>query len=116
MKLKKIVKNIATGAMFGTTIDIGPYSIEFPVSFPDWNSLDDIIDEGLDIVDILIVLASVVAVAMIIVAGYKLITASGDPEKIESGQKTLTASVVGLIIVWAVGLIIKLVLQVTTGS
>lgn len=111
--MKKILKSIAKGGMF---ITIGPYTIDFPVSFPQWTSLDDIIEEGLDIVDILIGLASVVAVMMIIVAGYKLITASGDPEKIESGQKTLTASVVGLVIVWAVGLIIKLVLQVTTGS
>lgn len=115
MKLKRIVKSLGTGAMFAS-INIGPYTIDFPVSFPQWSSLDDIIEEGLDVVDILVGLASVVAVMMIIVAGYKLITAAGDPEKIESGQKTLTASVVGLVIVWAVGLIIKLVLQVTTGS
>jgi len=64
-----------------------------------------------DIINILIGLGSVVAVAMIIVSGITLITSTGDPDKVEQGQKTLTGAVIGLVIVWVAGLLIKILLQ-----
>ncbi len=63
-----------------------------------------------DIINILIGLGSVVAVAMIIVSGITLITSTGDPEKVEQGQRTLAGAIIGLVIVWVAGLIIKTIL------
>lgn len=73
-------------------------------------SIDSIEIEIRDIINILIGLGSVVAVAMIIVSGITLITSTGDPEKVEQGQRTLTGAIIGLVIVWVAGLIIKTIL------
>lgn len=50
-------------------------------------------------------LLGLIAVIMIIVGGFKWMTAGGDEEKIESAKKLLTAAVIGLVIVllaWAI--------------
>jgi hypothetical protein len=107
--MKKYLEKITKG---GLLVTIGGHNIDFPI-LDVWGSSDPIgalLEDGVDIINLLITFSSVVAVAMIIVSGYKLITAAGDPDKIDSGQKTLTAAVVGLVIVWIVGLIIKFVL------
>lgn len=63
-------------------------------------------------INFFIAFAAVVAVIMIVVAGYKFITAAGDPDKIEGGKKMITAAVVGLIIVFVAALIVKYILGV----
>ncbi len=55
--------------------------------------------------------AALVAAIMIIVAGYTLITSSGDPEKVAKGRGTLVAAIVGLIVVFLIKFIIQLVLS-----
>jgi hypothetical protein len=49
---------------------------------------------------------------MIIVSGYTLITSTGNPDKVKQGQDTLTAALIGLVIVWIAGLIIKSILSI----
>jgi len=102
-KLEKLLKG-------GLLVTIGDWTINFPVE-PGWDDPDDLITEGTDIINILMGAAAVVAVAVIIIAGYTLITSAGDPDKIQKGQKTLTAAIVGFIVVMIVALIIRFVLQ-----
>jgi hypothetical protein len=51
-----------------------------------------------NILQILIGLGALVAVGMIIFGAITLITASGDPDNIAKGQKTITNAIIGLII------------------
>ena len=90
-------------------ITIGGYDIDFPIG-ERWVSAEGVLLEGTDILKIFIGFSVVIAVAMIIVSGYTLITAAGNPDKIEQGQKTLTAAIVGLVVVFLAALIIQFVL------
>lgn len=92
---------------------IGGVNVNFPVKF---TSLEDILGEGFNLVGTLMLLGSVVAVGMIIVSGYTLITSTGDPDKIEKGQKTLTGAIIGLAVVLIAGLIIQFVLQLVQAT
>ncbi|MFA6754524.1 MAG: hypothetical protein WCR68_01625 [Candidatus Dojkabacteria bacterium] len=104
--MKKSTKNFFKRGLFVT---IGGQVVDFPI-VEKWKDLDEVILDVKDIINAFIMFSSVVAVAMIIVSGYTLITAMGNPDKIEQGQKTLTAAIIGLIVVWIAGLIIKFVL------
>lgn len=64
-------------------------------------------------------LLGLVAVIMILVGGFKWMTAGGNEEKIESAKKLLTAAIIGLIIVllaWAIVIFAIGVLENTTGT
>lgn len=52
----------------------------------------------LAIIDDLLRIAGMVAVVFVIVAGFKIMTAQGEPEKVASGRKTLVFALVGLAI------------------
>lgn len=54
-------------------------------------------------------LAGIVAFIFIIVGGFAIITGSGDPKKMESGQKTLTMAITGLLIIVFSYWIVKLI-------
>lgn len=51
--------------------------------------------------------AGIVAVFFIIVAGYKYLSSGGDPKKLEGAQKTLTYTVIGLIVIAMSFLIVR---------
>lgn len=53
----------------------------------------------------------VVAVTMVIVAGYNLITSNGDPDKIQKGTKGITAAVIGMVVVIIARILIVFVLE-----
>ena len=58
----------------------------------------------------------VIAVAMIILSGYNFITSLGDPDKVQKGQKGLTAALIGMAVVIVARLIIEFVLGVISGD
>lgn len=72
-------------------------------TFPDIASLVSVITANA------FILAGLIAFVFIIVGGFGIITGAGDPKKLQSGQKTLTMSIAGLLIVvfsyWIVRLI-----------
>ena len=104
--LKKKLQNIIKG---GLLITIGDWNINFPVE-PGWQNIEDLLDPGYDIIDKIVIFSAVIAVVMIIVSGYTLITSSGNPEKVERGQKTLSAAIIGIILIYLVSIIIKYIL------
>jgi hypothetical protein len=91
------------------SITIGGETIEFPVGIRWPGGLDDLMLEGGDIVKLLLILGGIIAVVMIVVSGYTLITASGNPEKIQTGTKTLTGAVIGLVIVFIAYLLVAFI-------
>lgn len=58
-------------------------------------------------------LLALVAVVMIIIGGFRWITAAGNEEKIESAKKLISAAVIGLIIVLLAWAIVIFVVGVT---
>ena len=53
-----------------------------------------------NVINALIVIAGIVAVFMIIYAGYKFVMSEGDPEKISNARKTLIYAIGGLIFIF----------------
>lgn len=75
-------------------------------------SLESVIQgKGADLVNIFVGFSVLVAVILIVVAGYLFITSAGDPEKVEKAQKTITAAIVGMIIVFLARVIVGFVLE-----
>lgn len=57
-----------------------------------------------------------VAVVLIVVAGYGFMTSAGEPEKVKKAQGTLTAAIVGMVIVFMARIIVGFVLDVGQGD
>ncbi len=67
---------------------------------------DHLVQIGLAIIDILLRLGALVAVAFIIMGGYKYMSSQGEPKNIEAAMATLVNSVIGLgIVVTATALV-----------
>ena len=105
--IKDWLKNKGKNLMFLT---IGGYSISTEWG-PKWASIRGLFSDIQSLISLFMGLGAVVAVTMIVISGYTLITSAGNPDKIEQGQKTLTGAIIGLIVVLAGGLIVKFVLQ-----
>ncbi len=52
-----------------------------------------------NVVNGLLIFSGIVAVFMILYAGYKYISAGGDPKQADSARNTLTYAVIGLVII-----------------
>jgi hypothetical protein len=64
-----------------------------------------------DVTNVVAVVAGIAAVVMIMVAGFKFITSTGDSGKVQEAKKTLTWSVVGLVVIVLARSIIIFVLE-----
>jgi hypothetical protein len=56
--------------------------------------------------------ATVIGVIIVVGAGITMITAMGNQSKVENAKKTLTAAVVGILIIWTSWLIINTILGI----
>lgn len=52
-----------------------------------------------------------VAVILIIVAGYMFITSAGDAERVDKASKTLSGAIIGLIIVFIARMLVEFVIK-----
>lgn len=77
-----------------TPYDIGT-NLSFARNFPTVGSLVNVLTSNA------FVLAGVIAFIFIVIGGFSIIlgAGSGDPKRTESGQKTLTMAVVGLLVI-----------------
>ena len=107
--MKDFLKKFSKAGFF-YIFKFGDYEVNVPL-FMRWSSDAGLGIEIRNLINLLIALGSIVAVAMIIISGYTLITSTGDPDKVDQGQKTLTGAVIGLVIVWVAGLLIKTILK-----
>ncbi|KKP77642.1 MAG: hypothetical protein UR73_C0015G0005 [candidate division WS6 bacterium GW2011_GWF1_35_23] len=55
--------------------------------------------------------AALVAVIIIIVAGYMFITSAGDADKVDRAGKTMTGAIVGLVIVFIARILVEFVIK-----
>lgn len=81
------------------------FSVPKPTSF---TSLQSIIKE---IIQVAFMAAGLVAVIYLIIGGFRYMTASGNPEGIESAKMTIINAIIGLIVIMISFLIVNYVLQ-----
>lgn len=105
LEIKKSFKNLKY-----LPITIGGFSISTPGVSDDFTTPTGISQRVVDVLNWAIGMSALVAVVMIIFAGYMFITAAGDPEKIEKGRNAITAAVVGLVIVFLARVVISAII------
>jgi hypothetical protein len=66
------------------------------------------------VINVLSSIVGVVAVVMIIVAGFKYVTSSGDSANVQGAKNTLLFAIVGLVVVALAQVIVRFVLDRTT--
>lgn len=100
-KLFSKFKNVANACWYGACIDWGG-SI---------TTADSAMERVVGYINLAISLSALVAVGLIIYGGITLITAAGDPEKVEKGGKVVTAAIIGMIVIFLVKLIFEFVIR-----
>lgn len=60
-----------------------------------------------------LIFAGVVALFLIIYAGFKFVTSKGDPQEVDNAKKTLTYAIVGLLLILLSFAILNLIATVT---
>lgn len=76
---------------------------------PGLDDPSDIINLIRTIITTAYAIAGVAAVGFIIVAGFSIITAGGEPDKMRKGQSTLANAVIGLVIIVCSSLIFNFI-------
>ena len=100
---------MGTNNKLAAVIDIGGLS---PINSAGYRDLDTLVGGKVaDLINWGTGFAALVAVIFLVIAGYTYITAAGDADKIEKAGKTITASIVGLVIVFIARVLVELVLQ-----
>lgn len=56
-------------------------------------------------------IAALICVVILIVSGYKYITAAGDENKVESATKTLTFAIIGLVVCFIAVILVQFVIK-----
>lgn len=77
---------------------------------------DDLISDTNKIINVVLGVLGVVAVAVVIYGGFLFLTAQGDPGKIKKGKDSITWGIIGLIIALLSWSIINFVLSSTMGA
>ena len=65
------------------------------------------------IVSVVLGLAGIVLFIMLLMGGFKFITAGGDPKAVESAKKTLTYAIAGMVLLAASFLILRFIQEFT---
>jgi type IV secretory pathway VirB2 component (pilin) len=63
------------------------------------------------LLNIMIGLAALVAIAVLVVSGYMYITAAGDETKVEKATKSMTYAIIGLVIAFISAILVEFVLK-----
>lgn len=77
------------------------------------HEIKDIVDIVENIFSIVIRLAGVAAFIMLIIGGFKYLTAGGDPKAAESARNTITYAILGLVLIIAAWFILKFIYEFT---
>jgi len=84
-----------------------------PVYAQEPAKLSGIVDILGNIINLLAPAAGIAFFIMMLVGGYQFLTSGGDPKSAGAARNTLTFAVIGIILVIASWLILKLIAQVT---
>ena len=76
----------------------------------------DVRDTAVDIVKYLMTFLGIIAVVIILIGGFRWMTAGGNEDRIASAKKTITAGAIGLVVILAAFAIVTFVIQITTNA
>lgn len=77
-----------------------------------YNSADTLINGKIvDGINYFVGFSALVAVILLIVAGYSFITSAGDPDKVDKAGKIMTGAIIGMAIVFLARILVQLVLD-----
>ena len=102
---RELKKTISLG------VTIGGYDFNMPTFRSDITTLDGVLSLVADVLEGAIYFSAVVAVIMIIYAGYLYITASGDSERISTATKAITAAIMGMVIAFIAKYVIVFLIE-----
>ena len=71
-------------------------------------------DAAVDVVRYLMTFLAIIAVIVILIGGFRWMTASGNEDRVASAKKTIIAGAIGLIIILAAYAIVTFVITTTT--
>lgn len=104
--MNKKIKDIGTKVLLFSG---SPWAgFDTPFASSNWTTFDGTVGMGELVLNGAINLSALVAVAMLVAGGYQMMTAAGDPGKVETATGTITNAIIGLIIVFVSKLIIFL--------
>lgn len=92
-------------------ITIGGVEITSPGVKEAFTTPEGVLDIVIFILNSLVGLSVLIAVIMIVVSGYMFITAGGDAEKTKRAGNTITAAIIGMIIVFLARTIIVFIIE-----
>ena len=64
----------------------------------------------------LLSLVTIIAVGYCLYAGFQIMTAGGDEEKVKTGRKTIINVLIGIVVMWLAYAIVTFVLRALTGN
>lgn len=101
--MKKIITSIASAAFYGLPAVVAAQSLGGLNELEQNVNLGnrDLIDTIAQIINVILGFLGVVAVVLILMGGFKWMTAAGNEEKVGEAKKLLGAGVVGLVIILA---------------
>lgn len=82
-------------------------------SAPDVAQLSDLADVFRSVIGKLLAFGGIVLLIVLLIGGFKYLTAGSDPKAVESAKKTLSSAIIGIVLVVASYLIISLIQQIT---
>lgn len=87
------------------------FGVSSPTPNSSLTSADSILNKIISVGNFLTSFAVVICVALIVYGGFQYITSAGDAEKVESGTKTMTNAIIGLVIILISALIIRFIVN-----
>lgn len=76
-------------------------------------TISDLVQIMFDLLNLAIRLAGIATFIMIVIGGFKYLTAGGDPKAAESAKNTLTYAILGLVLIIAAWFIIRFIAEFT---
>lgn len=73
-------------------------------------------DTAVDIVRYLMTFLGIIAVVVILIGGFRWLTAGGNEDRIASAKKTIIAGTIGLIVILAAFAIVTFVIDITSNA
>lgn len=105
--MKKFLSQISHCALAGAVMAQGGFSLEPPAGFENLGqiTLPGIVSTAIKLI---LIISALVAFVFLVIGGIRWITSGGDKEGTAKAQSTITAALIGLVVVFAAWAIIKL--------
>lgn len=95
-------------------VSIGQFSL---VNISGWSSLEAVVDSKIIVaLNFFVGFSALIAVALLVVAGYNFITSMGEADKVEAAQKGAAAAIIGMIIVLVARVLVELIIKIVVSQ